>query len=318
MHRISPFYANIFYYFRQRHTAIFVPQLIHPPELGGRDAGVLLELLAERKTVRVPQLEGQLLQRQIAAQQQRLGAVDPDANGVLPHGDSGGSPELLPQGFIAQIHLGGNLLPGDPPGVALHETAGQPDAVVLLPGAGAAGSDGTQKLLGFKIQTGQGLSLGALHGGQEVPGGGKNLFQGILLTVHHRAVRHQAHGQEIVIALRTDADEKLQPLSVRLYDGGMLYARKPLYERAPRKLHARVAAVEIFPLPVQEDQAAVIFKSNVPVAPPIVRLVEKAAGKVPGSLVGAYGSVRYICLILRHTPSCPVPRPPEIQNARAS
>ena len=122
MHRISPFYANIFYYFRQRHTAIFVPQLIHPPELGGRDAGVLLELLAERKTVRIPQLEGQLLQRQIAAQQQRLGAVDPDANGVLPHGDSGGSPELLPQGFIAQIHLGGNLLPGDPPGVALHET----------------------------------------------------------------------------------------------------------------------------------------------------------------------------------------------------
>jgi hypothetical protein len=94
-----------------------------------------------------------------------------------------------------------------------------------------------------------------------------------------------------VIALRADADKEFQPLSVRLYDGGMLYARKPLYERAPRKLHAGVAAVEIFPLPVQEDQAAVIFKSNVPVAPPIVRLVEKAAGKVPDSLVGPYGSV---------------------------
>ena len=228
------------------------PGLVHPPELRWRDAGMLLELLAEGKTVRVPQLEGQLLQRQIAAQQQRLGAVHPDANGVLADGDSGGSPELLSQGFVAQVHLGGNLLSGNPPGVALDETAGQPDAVVLLPGAGAAGGDGAQKLLGFKIQTGQGLSLGALHGGQEVPGGGKNLFQGILLTVHHRAVRHQAHGQEIVIALRADADEKFQPLSVRLYDGGMLYARKPLDERAPRKLHAGVASVKIFPLPVQE------------------------------------------------------------------
>lgn len=130
---------------------------------------MLLELLAERKTVRVPQLKGQLLQRQIAAQQQRLGAVHPDANGVLADGDSGGSPELLPQGFVAQVHLGGNLLSGNPPGVALDETAGQPDAVVLLP-------------------------------------------------VHHRAVRHQVHGQEIVIALRADADEKFQPLSVRLYE----------------------------------------------------------------------------------------------------
>lgn len=124
---------------------------------------MLLELLAERKTVRISQLEGQLLQ------QQRLGAVHPDANGVLADGDSGGSPELLSQGFVAQVHLGGNLLSGNPPGVALDETAGQPDAVVLLP-------------------------------------------------VHHRAVRHQVHGQEIVIALRADADEKFQPLSVRLYE----------------------------------------------------------------------------------------------------
>ncbi len=35
------------------------------------------------------------------------------------------------------------------------------------------------------------------------------------------------------------------------------------------------------------NQAAVICKGNVPVAPPVVRLVEKAAGQVPGSLVGA-------------------------------
>ena len=103
---------------------------------------MLLELLAERKTVRVPQLDGQLFQRQIAAQKQRLGAVDPDANGILADGDPGGGPKLLSQGFIAQIHLGGNLLSGDPPGIALDEAAGQPDAVVLLPGAGAAGSDG--------------------------------------------------------------------------------------------------------------------------------------------------------------------------------
>ena len=94
---------------------------------------MLLELLAERKTVRVPQLKGQLLQRQIAAQQQRLGAVHPDANGVLADGDSGGSPELLSQGFVAQVHLGGNLLSGDPPGIAFHQTAGLPDAVVLFP-----------------------------------------------------------------------------------------------------------------------------------------------------------------------------------------
>ena len=117
---------------------------------------MLLELLAERKTVRVPQLKGQLLQRQIAAQQQRLGAVHPDANGVLADGDSGGSPELLSQGFVAQVHLGGNLLSGDPPGVALHETAGQPDAVVLLPGAGAAGGDGAQSGSGLQNTDGSG------------------------------------------------------------------------------------------------------------------------------------------------------------------
>lgn len=198
------------------------------------------------------------------------------------------------------MHLGCQLLPGDPPGAALDEAAGQLHAAVLLPGAGTAGGDDAQKLLGLKIQARQVGLLGILHGGQQALGGGKDFVQRVLLAAHHRAVGHQSHGEEVVVAFRADADEEFQPFPVRLYDGGVPHAREPLDEGAPGKPHMGMATVGIFPFPVQNNQAAVVLECDVPVAPPVVRFVDKAAGKVSGSPVGAHGPVRYSCLVLWH------------------
>lgn len=234
---------------------------------------MLFELLAEGKIIRIAKLDGKRFQRKPGAQEQGFCAVYADTNGILPNGKPDGGLKLLAQRFVPQIHLRGKLLSGDASGIALDKAAGDADTVLVCRGTEAPGGDGAQKLLCFKIQMQKLLFVGRLHFRKELLGGRQEFFKSGFVAAHDRTIGQKPHGQKIVIAFCTDADEKFKPSAVRIDDGRMLCTGETLDKGAAGEPDAVVVFVGIFAFPIQKEQSAVMFKSNIEVISALVGFV---------------------------------------------